>query len=82
MYETGRILAQPSEDTFQVEIFPAVRMAIPAGAQLEAEKPTVLCHLATDAEMDLEFPAAGMARPSVNFVEAVDVWNALALEVA
>lgn len=82
MYETGRILAQPSENTFQVEIFPAVRMAIPSGAQLEADRPTVLCHLATDSEMDIEFPGAGMARPTVNFVEAVDFWNDLALEDA
>lgn len=82
MYETGRILAQPSADTYQVEIFPAIRRAIPAGAQLEADRPTVLCHLATDSEMDLDFPAAGMARPTVNFIEAVDVWNDLAMEAA
>jgi hypothetical protein len=82
MYETGRILGQPSEDTFQVEIFPAIRMAIPAGAQLEADRPTVLCHLATDNEMDIEFPGSGMPRPSVNFVEAVDYWVDLALTQA
>lgn len=83
MYETGRILAQPSENTFQVEIFPAIRMPIPSNAQLEADRPTVLCHLASDTEMDIEFPAANMPRPSVSFVEAVDYWNSLAIgEVA
>lgn len=82
MYETGRVLAEPSRGTYQVEIFPAIRMAIPANSQLEADRPTVLCHLASDGEMDLSFPAAGMARPTVNFVEAVDVWNDLALETA
>lgn len=83
MYETGRILAQTSEDTFQVEVFPAIRMPIPAAAQLNADRPTVLCHLASDTEMDIEFPAANMPRPSVSFVEAVDYWNSLAIgEVA
>lgn len=79
LYETGRVLSQPTADTYQVEIFPAIRQAIPAGASLEADRPTVLCHLASDSEMDIEFPPSGLARPSISFVEAVDTWNSIAL---
>lgn len=82
MYETGRVLQQTDENSFQVEIFPAIRQAIPAGAELDADRPTILCHLATDGEMDIEFPGDGMPRPTINFIEAVDVWNDLALEAA
>jgi hypothetical protein len=82
MYKTGRILSQPTENTYQVEVFPAIRSPIPADAKLEADRPTVLCHLANDAEMDIEFVAGRMARPTVNFVEAVDYWNALARGLA
>lgn len=81
MYETGRILSQPSADLFQVEISTAIRMPIPAGAMLEADRPTILCHLASDTEMNIEFPGAGMPRPSVAFVEAVDYWNDLAMGI-
>lgn len=80
MYETGSLIERASEDVYRVPVFPAIRRAIPADAQLEADKPTVLCHLATDTEMDIEFPGSGMPRPSVNFVEAVDYWNDLAVE--
>lgn len=81
MYETGRILSEPAPGFAQVEIFPAIRFPIPAGAMLQASHPTVLCRLASDSEMDIEFGAGGMPRPSVNFVEAVDVWNDLAMGV-
>ncbi|RDE07897.1 hypothetical protein [Pelagibacterium lacus] len=79
MYETGRVLAQPTSNTYQVEIFPAIRAPIPANAILEAERPTVLCHLASDSEMDRDPGLTGTGRASVNFVEAVDFWNDLAL---
>lgn len=81
MYDTGRILSQPSADTYQVEIFPAIRMPIPAGSKLEADEPTVLCHLATDNEMDIDIGISPMSTASVSFVEAVDVWNDIALGV-
>lgn len=79
MYETGRVLSQPTATTYQVEIFPAIRAPIPADAILEAERPTVLCHLASDTEMDRDPTVTGTGRPSVGFVEAVDYWNDLAL---
>lgn len=79
MYETGRILSEPGEGLYQVEIFPAIRAPIPAGESLETERPTVLCHLASDSEMDLDLGVSRTPRPTVNFVEAVDYWNQLAL---
>lgn len=82
MYETGSLIEQTAENTYRVPIFPAIRQAIPVDAWLEADRPTVLCRLASDTAMDIEFPGAAMPRPSVSFVEAVDVWNDLALEVA
>lgn len=82
MYETGALIEQTGADTYRVPIFPAIRQAIPADAWLEADRPTLLCRLASDAEMDIAFGAGGMPRPTVNFVEAVDFWNDLALEAA
>lgn len=82
LYETGPILAQPTGDTFQVSIFPAVRMAIPAGASLEVDEPTCLCRLREDAGMDISEGITPLLRKSVSFVEAVDFWTDLALEGA
>jgi len=79
MYQTGRVLAELSGGRFQVEVFPAIRAPIPAGAPLETEFPTVLCHLASDGEMDIDMGLTRTPRPSVRFVEAVDYWNDLAL---
>lgn len=80
LYETGAAIEQVGIDEYRVPIFPAIRAAIPGGSWLEAERPTVLCRLASDSEMDIEFPPGNMPRPSVDFVEAVDVWNEIAGE--
>jgi hypothetical protein len=82
MYETGAMIEQIGDDEFRVPIFPAIRQEIPADAWLETDQPTILCRLASDSEMDIEFPPANMPRPSINLVEAVDVWSDLALEAA
>lgn len=82
MYETGRVLAQPASDTYQVEVFPSIRMPIPAGAMLETERPTVLCRLASDSEMTRDPGVTGTQSASVNFVEAADFWNDLAVGAA
>lgn len=78
MYETGRVLEQPTTQTYRVEVFPAIRAPIPADAILETEKPTVLCRLASDGEMDIDLGIYRIPRPSVNFIEATDYWNDLA----
>lgn len=79
MYETGRVISSPAPGQYQVEIFPAIRAPIPPGALLETDRPVVLCRLATDAEMDIDMMVTRLPRPTVNFVEAVDYWNDLAL---
>lgn len=82
LYETGPILNEVAVGVFQVPIFPAVRMAIPAGAQLEADDPTCLCHLVSDSAMDLDLNSNQANQSTVEFVEAVDYWNDLALGAA
>jgi hypothetical protein len=61
-----------------VPIFPAVRAAIPAEAELEVSLPTCLVHLATDREMDGIFSAGHFDTVNLEFVEAHDYWSNLA----
>ncbi len=77
LYETGFPLAI-EDDVWQVPITPAIRAPIPAGAQLEVGCPTCLVHLASDSGMDVAFSSGRFNTADVAFVEAVDVWNALA----
>lgn len=79
LYRTGRIINQLSDTVFEVRIFPAIRAPIPAGSQLEADLPTCLCRLATDNAMDISLTNAEIDSASLAFVEAVDIWNMLAL---
>jgi hypothetical protein len=78
LYETGPIIQQVDDDTFQVPVFPAIRKAIPVDAQLEADRPTCLCRLVDDRGMDLALSNVEIDAASVEFVEAVDYWNNLA----
>jgi hypothetical protein len=77
LYETG-LPTGVSGDLWTVPIFPAVRAAIPAGAQLEVDNPTCLCRLASDRAMDNERDTGRVSFPDVAFVEAVDYWSDLA----
>ncbi len=78
LYETGPAI-NIDGDEWQVTVFPALRAAIPEGADLECDLPTCLCHLASDRAMDVQVSAAHIDRASVSFVEAVDYWNDAAL---
>lgn len=78
LYETGPILSQTADNVFQVPVFPAIRQAIPTGAQLEVNEPTCLCRLTEDRGMDTSEGITPLIRASVAFVEAVDYWNDLA----
>lgn len=80
LYETGRVIEQMEHDIWRVELGTTVRMPIPAGARLEADQPTCLCHLRDDRGMDLGLSNHRIDGASVEFVEAVDYWNDLALE--
>lgn len=79
LYRTGRILQQVSANSWQVELATAVRMAIPAGVKLNADRPSCLCHLASDEGMAVDFSGFSPDTATVEFVEAVDFWNQLAL---
>jgi hypothetical protein len=83
LYETGPVIGEVGQNVFQVPVFPAIRMPVPADAQLELDEPTCLCHLQEDRGMDQQEGISILQRRSVTFVEAVDYWNDLALgEVA
>jgi hypothetical protein len=74
LYETGPV-TEVDGDIWTVPISPSVRELIPAGADLEFDQPTCLCHLAEDRGMDIDQNAVGkFSLPSVSFVEAVDYW--------
>ena len=79
LYETGRIISEPGAGLCQVALSTAIRQPIPAGAKLEVDMPTCLCHLAEDQGMDLLLSNTEIETASVDFVEAVDFWNDLAL---
>lgn len=81
-YETGPIIGEPGAALFQVPVFPAIRMPIPAGASLEVNEPTCLCRLKDDAGMDISEGITPLLRKSISFVEAVDFWSDLAIEDA
>jgi hypothetical protein len=79
LYETGPAISEVEPGVFQVPIFPAVRMPIPQNAELEVDQPTCLCRLADDRGMDLPLNNSEIDSASIEFVEAVDVWNDLAI---
>lgn len=75
LYETGPVIGV-NGDIWEVPISPAVREQIPAGADLEFDRPTCLCHLVDDRGMDIDQNAISkQSAPSVSFVEAVDYWS-------
>lgn len=78
LYETG-FPTLVDGDEWTVPIFPAIRAAIPADAELEVAMPTCLVTLATDREMDAALQASGIDQFDIDFVEAVDYWTDLAL---
>ncbi|TBC21585.1 hypothetical protein [Rhizobium ruizarguesonis] len=79
LYETGPVISIDG-DVWTVPISPTVRDTIPAGSDLEFDRPTCLCHLAEDRGMDVSQDAISKnSSPNVSFVEATDYWNQLAL---
>ena len=78
LYETGPVI-DIDGDVWTVPISPTVRALIPAGSDLEFDRPTCLCHLADDRGMDITQDAVSKgASPSIAFLEATDYWAALA----
>lgn len=78
-YETGPVISITG-DIWEVPVTPAIRQTIPAGADLEFDNPTCLCHLASDNGMDVPQDAINKTSlVNVSFVEATDYWSRLAL---
>lgn len=77
LYETGRLMDLDG-NIATVSIWPTVRATIPADAELEFDRPTCLCHLASDDQLAAGVDALQFERRSVQFVEATDYWYRLA----
>lgn len=78
LYNTGRILEQDGE-VYSVSISPSIRELIPDGSDLEFDRPTCLCNLASDTAMSSGENVEGYDLVSVSFVEDTHFWNQLAL---
>jgi len=76
-YKTGPVIAK-SGTLWTVPVTPAIRMPIPAGAELNFDTPTVMCRLKEDSGLRRGFDTLGHDRPSVVFEEATDYWSNLA----
>lgn len=78
LYKTGQVVSI-EEDIWTVRISPSVRELIPAGVDLEFDRPTCVCNLVEDAGMQRSINADRFERASVSFVEDTDYWNRVAL---
>lgn len=77
LYETGPAISI-NGGIWELAIFPAVRAPIPAGADLELNKPTCLVRLQDDRGMDVSMNPSAVSEHSVIFDEATDYWSDLA----
>lgn len=76
LYKTGRVLSI-EDDIWTVEITPSVRELIPAGADLEFDRPTCLCNLVEDDGMKRAINANRIEMASLSFAEDVYYWGSL-----
>lgn len=77
LYQTGQVVAI-EDDIWTVRITPSVRALIPAGSDLEFDRPTCVCNLAEDDGMQRSINADRFERESVSFVEDTHYWSQLA----
>lgn len=76
LYEIGNI--EGGNDVLKrVRITPSVRQVIPAGADLNFDMPTCICHLADDRGMDGGITADHFENRTASFIEATDYWSSL-----
>ncbi|ASP55466.1 hypothetical protein [Sinorhizobium meliloti] len=71
----GRIGPKMYGSAMTLPISPTVRALIPAGADLEFDRPTCICRLENDRGMDGGVDAVPFERRSVSFLEAADYWS-------
>ena len=76
LYKTGQVVSV-EDDVWTVRITPQVRELIPAGADLEFDRPTCVCNLVEDAGMRRAINADRIEMVSVSFVEDTDYWYKL-----
>lgn len=81
LYRTGRLIDLDGDD-WTVAIEPPLRADIPAGSDLEFDRPTCLCRLATDTALARGTVWRGNDELSISFVEATEYWNDLAIGAA
>lgn len=77
LYKTGQVVSVEA-DIWTVRITPSIRELIPAGADLEFDRPTCVCNLLEDDGMQRSMNADRFERASVSFVEDTSYWNQLA----
>lgn len=78
LYETGQAL-DIDGDVWTVTVSPSVRELIPAGADLEFDRPTCICRLSQDRGMDVTAEyLARVSAPSISFTEDTDYWYKVA----
>lgn len=73
LYQTGQVVSV-EDDIWTVRITPSVRELIPAGADLEFDRPTCVCNLVDDDGMQRSMNADRFERASVSFIEDTDYW--------
>jgi hypothetical protein len=78
LYQTGRVI-DIENDVWTVEISPAVRAVIPAGVDLEFDRPTCVCNLVEDDGMQRSMNADRFERANISFVEDTQYWAELAM---
>lgn len=76
-YKIGQVLDVVG-DVWTVRITPSIAALIPAGADLEFQRPTCVCNLVTDTGMRRGMRHDGVELLSVSFVEDTRYWNDLA----
>lgn len=78
LYRTGQVVSV-EDDIWTVRISPSVRELIPAGSDLEFDRPTCVCNLMQDDAFQRPMNADRFSRESVSFVEDTWYWNQVAL---
>jgi len=77
LYEISKV-TQITGNFWTVNISPSIRVEIASGEQLDFDRPSCICHLATESEMDASDRRVRADARSISFTEATDYWSELA----
>lgn len=78
LYKTGQVVSIV-DDVWTLRIAPSVRQLIPAGADLEFDRPTCVCNLAEEDGLSRSINSNRMEYLDVSFIEDTKFWSDLAL---